>query len=243
MSNVVALIPARAGSKGVKDKNVKSLGGYPLVAWSISSCLQSSLIDRVIVSTDSVEYASLAESFGADVPFIRPKQYSGDASTDYEFVKHALDFLAVEGDLPSLIVHIRPTTPFRDPVLLDRVITSFQDGLSDSYTSLRSVHEMSESAYKCVEMSSDNILSPLASLDSDMEKINGARQKFPTTYIANGYVDILRPDFILRSGCIHGDQVFGFVTPQAIEIDTEDDFVRACAELEANPALRQFFSK
>jgi N-acylneuraminate cytidylyltransferase len=241
MSNVVALIPARSGSKGVRDKNIRDLGGYPLIAWSIIACSKCSKIDRIIVSTDSLEYATLAKSFGAEVPFIRPKEYSSDTSSDYDFVKHALDFLIEGGDAPSLIVHIRPTTPFRDPTLVDSAIDYFNENVSNSLTSLRSIHEMSESAYKCVEMNPKGILSPLTSLDTDMEKINSARQQFPSTYIANGYVDILNTDFILKSGYIHGNHVYGFLTPEVIEIDTETDFIRASAELDLNPIYRQLF--
>ncbi|MDO9219316.1 MAG: acylneuraminate cytidylyltransferase family protein, partial [Lacisediminimonas sp.] len=97
MSSIVALIPARAGSKGVPHKNIKPLGGRPLIEWSIKACLKSRLIDRVIVSTDSPEYAELAIKLGAEAPFLRPAEISADRSTDYDFIVHALDWLAANG--------------------------------------------------------------------------------------------------------------------------------------------------
>ena len=83
MAKVVALIPARAGSKGVPHKNIRPIGGHALIEWSIAACKKSKRIDRVIVSTDSVEYQSLCRNFGAEVPFLRPVEISGDGSTDY----------------------------------------------------------------------------------------------------------------------------------------------------------------
>ena len=108
MSGTLALIPARSGSKGVPDKNIRPLGGWPLMAYSIKAGLLSKNIDRVIVSTDSEDYAAIAKKFGAEVPFLRPQGLSTDSSSDYEFVKHALDQLQLLGDkIPDYIVHCR----------------------------------------------------------------------------------------------------------------------------------------
>ena len=89
--NIIAVIPARGGSKGVSDKNIKLLAGKPLIAYSISAAIKSKLIDRVIVSTDSEKYASISKDYGAEVPFLRPAELAGDSSTDYDFVKQALE--------------------------------------------------------------------------------------------------------------------------------------------------------
>ena len=118
MSKVVALIPARSGSKGVPHKNVRKLGGRPLIEWSIQACLKSRLIDRVVVSTDSQEYADLAVGLGAEAPFLRPAEIAGDRSTDFDFVIHALDWFACHGGEPEFLVHVRPTTPYRVPEII-----------------------------------------------------------------------------------------------------------------------------
>ena len=112
---VVALIPARSGSKGVANKNLRTLQGKSLLEWSVRAAKESQQITRTVVSTNSNDYANLAKEVGAEVPFLRPESISQDKSSDFEFVKHALDFFDDEGHIPDLIVHLRPTTPFRDP--------------------------------------------------------------------------------------------------------------------------------
>jgi N-acylneuraminate cytidylyltransferase len=233
--SIVALIPARSGSKGVPHKNVRMLGGRPLLQWSIAACRRTSSIERTIVSTDSTDYARRAIELGAEAPFLRPAEISGDRSTDYEFIVHALDWLAAHGGEPKYIVHIRPTTPFRDPALIDQAVRAFTT--STRATALRSVHAMSESAYKTFEIAPDGRLRRLGANDTALDAANNARQQFPTTYQANGYVDVLSTAFIRRTGLIHGDHVLPFVTPVITEVDTEDDFERLEYELAKSPNI------
>lgn len=235
MTQIVALIPARAGSKGVPHKNVRMLGGHPLLAWSIAACLQSKSIHRVIVSTDSAEYAKLAKELGAEAPFLRPAEISADRSTDYDFVVHALDWLAKEGGEPDFLVHIRPTTPFRNPCLIDAAVGEFVKATQG--TALRSVHEMSESAYKTFEIAAAGQLKRLGSDDTALDSANNARQQFPSTYVANGYVDVLSSAFIRRTGLLHGDHVLPFITPPVVEVDTESDFAHLEFQLEQAPTV------
>ena len=119
----IAVIPARSGSKGIPSKNVKPLASKPLIAYSIAAAKKSKLINRIIVSTDSEKYANLAREYGADVPFLRPAELAGDTSTDYDFIKHLLDWLEInEGGTPDYLIHLRPTTPLRDPEIIDHAI-------------------------------------------------------------------------------------------------------------------------
>lgn len=235
MRNIVALIPARSGSKGVPHKNVKKLGGHPLIEWSINACLKSELIDRVIVSTDSLEYAELAAKLGAEVPFLRPAEISGDRAIDYDFIVHALDWLKAEHGEPSYIVHIRPTTPLRDPRLLDEAIKAFI--ATPHATALRSVQEMPESAYKTFELAEGGQLKRLGSESTALDAANNARQQFPTTYEANGYVDVLSSAFVRKTGLIHGDHVMPFTTPRVTEVDTESDFTHLEFQLSQSPEI------
>lgn len=232
---VVALIPARAGSKGVPNKNVRLLGGHPLLAWSIAACRKALSIDRVIVSTDSAEYAALSRQWGGEAPFLRPAAISGDRSTDYEFIVHVLDFLAATGEEPEYVVHIRPTTPLRDPALIDAAISQF--AAASQATALRSVHPMSESAYKSFEIAESGQLRRLGSASTALDAANNARQQFPDTYIANGYVDVLSTDFIRRNELIHGDHVLPFVTPPVVEVDSEEDFAHLEFQLSRAPDI------
>ena len=220
--NIIAVIPARCGSKGVPDKNIKLLGGKPLISYSIAAAKKSKLINRIIISTDSEKYGSIAKDYGAEVPFLRPAELAGDSSTDYDFVKHLLDWLTEnEGYNPEYIIHLRPTTPLRDPSILDSAIEKFMN--NTEATSLRSAHEMSETAYKQFELE-DKYFKTLCTGSFDLDDANNSRQSFPKTYSPNGYVDILRTPHILENHLLHGNQVMGYVTDFAIEVDTIDDF-------------------
>ena len=150
MSKVVAVIPARSGSKGVKDKNIKNLHGHSLLEWSINAAKRSQLIDRVFISTDSPEYARIGEKYGAEAPFLRPDYISGDTSSDLDFIIHAIEEFNKMDFYPEYLVHIRPTTPIRDPQVIDTAISIFQN--DNHFNSLRSVHKMSESSYKTIEI-------------------------------------------------------------------------------------------
>ncbi len=236
IDKVIALIPARAGSKGVPNKNIRPLGGYPLIAWSIMAAKKSRCIDRVIVSTDSEEYAKLAIKFGAEAPFLRPSEISGDRSTDYDCIAHALDWLLLNGGEPQFIVHIRPTTPFRNPSFIDSAIEAFQNS-PKNITALRSAHEMPESAYKTFEISEVGRFKRVGSESTALDLANNARQQFPTTYQANGYVDVLSTHFIRESGLIHGDWVLPFITPSVVEVDTEDEFLFLEYQLSRAPSI------
>ena len=116
MNDIIAIIPARSGSKSLMDKNIKLLSGHPLIAYSIAAAKLSKGIDRIIVSTNSEKYADIARQYGAEVPFIRPDRYSTDTSTDRDFLIHAMKWLKENEDtLPEYWVHLRPTTPLRIP--------------------------------------------------------------------------------------------------------------------------------
>ena len=233
MPSIFALIPARSGSKGVPHKNIKPLGDRPLIEWSIAACKMASSINRIIVSTDSEEYAQISRKMGAEVPFLRPPEIAGDTSTDYDFIKHALDWFSQNSDEPDYIVHIRPTTPFRDPVLIDQAVAAFIS--HPQATALRSVHPMSESAYKTFEIAAGGQLKRVASESTALDAANNARQQFPATYIANGYVDVLSTAFIKKMQLIHGSHVLPFITPAVNEVDTIEDFSVLQTELQNRP--------
>jgi len=219
---IIAVIPARSGSKGLPNKNIKELAGKPLIAYSIMAAQKTKLIDRIIVSTDSEEYASLAIEYKAEVPFLRPAELAGDSSTDYDFVKHLLDWLTEnEGYNPEYIIHLRPTTPLRDPSILNNSIEKFMNNAEA--TSLRSAHEMPETAYKQFELEG-KYFKTICTDSFDLDDANNSRQSFPKTYTPNGYVDILRTSHILVNHLLHGNRVMGYVTDFTIEVDTVDDF-------------------
>lgn len=220
--SVLCLIPARSGSKGVPDKNIKKLSGHPLMAYSICTALKTKEIDRVVLSTDSEKYAEIGINYGAEVPFFRPEILSQNNSTDYDFIIHALNwFKDNEGYEPQYIVHLRPTTPFRDIHLLNECIGMFKK--TDEFTSLRSVHEMSQSAYKLFEIENRK-LKNIVTGSFDLDNYNIPRQAFNKTYDPNGYIDILITEYILENEKMHGNKVFAYITPLSYEIDSPEDF-------------------
>ena len=239
--SIIAIIPARSTSKEVRNKNIVKIKGKELISYTICCALKSKLIDRVIVSTDSKKYAKIASQYGAEVPFLRPKNISLDKSTDITFFKHALDWLKEnENILPKLFVHLRPTTPFRNPKVVDTAIKEFLKG---KYTALRSCHVMSESSYKTFEIKKKKLVM-LCSNDNNIELANRNRQLFPTTYNANGYIDIIKPELILKKNMIHGNKVLGFITEQVLEVDSKYDLERLEYEIKKKPILyKRLFTK
>jgi N-acylneuraminate cytidylyltransferase len=150
-------------------------------------------------------------------------------------VIHALDWLALRGEEPDYIIHMRPTTPFRNPVVIDQAIQAFIN--KTEATALRSVQEMSESSYKTFEVDSNGLLKCLGHNNSSLDSANNARQSFPKTYLDNGYVDVLSTEFIRENGLLHGDYVVPFITPVVIEVDTEDDFSSLEHQLVKSPEM------
>jgi N-acylneuraminate cytidylyltransferase len=180
--------------------------------------LKSQSITQVYLSTDSEDYANIGKECGALVPFLRPKEFASDTSNDMDVIKH---FLSAIDEKPDALVHIRPTTPFRDHSILDQAIAMFFSKKGE-LTSLRSVHEMSESAYKSFEVNDKGFLSTIGSIGSG-DKANLPRQSFPKTYVANGYVDVLDPNYILKENKLHGDKILAFQTPVVTEVDSIED--------------------
>jgi N-acylneuraminate cytidylyltransferase len=215
---VIALGTARSGSKGVPNKNLKKIGGHSLLDWSIKSTLMTKLISSYYLSTDSEEYANFAKANGALVPFLRPRELATDTTSDFEVIKH---FLSNIDFVPDALVHIRPTTPLRDPAVMDKAVETFFNKKND-LTSLRSVHVMSESAYKSFEFNDKGFLSTIGAVENG-DKANLPRQAFPKTYVANGYIDILDPNYILKENKLHGDKILGFQTPAVTEVDAIED--------------------
>ncbi len=218
MSNkkkVIAIIPARSGSKSIRDKNITYFRGKPLLAWSIEQCLKSKKIDEIYLSTDSKKYANIAKKYGLKKIIFRPKSISKDKSTDYEFVKHFIENIHTHHEV---IAHVRPTTPLRNVILMDKMINFFIK--NKKFTSLRSVHENPETVYKSFELK-NKFLKPLKGVKKTMDQLNNPRQNFAKTFSANGYIDLYRKNFIIKNKKLFGNKVMGYVTPFTMEIDSK----------------------
>ena len=235
--DVVGIIPARGGSKGVPGKNIREVNGYPLIAYSIVAAQLSSL-KTTLISTDSEDIRQIAQRFGGEAPFLRPAEIAGDKSTDREFIEHAIDwFEEVKGYIPEFWVLLRPTTPLRDPKLIDNAINLIK--AHPEATSLISVHEFPENPGKMFGMA-NNYLHGLCPLDPRPEYFALPRQDFAPAYFGNGYVDIVRTSTIRDLGSCFGPRMLGFEAPDTGEIDVEEDFKRV--EFYMNKELRDVTS-
>lgn len=221
-NKVLAIIPARSGSKGIKDKNIKKICGYPMLAYSIVVALLSDEVDDVIVSTDSVKYANIAKRYGAQVPFLRPQELAQDQSLDIDYLYHALSEIAVCEDVPEYIVLLRPTTPMRRPEDVSGAIRLLKKHPESS--AVVSVSEHTECPFKWMVIGDEGFLeSPFRNMKPD--DVNLPRQNFPIMLEPDGYVDVLRSKIILEKREVYGDRAIKIDSPHGVvDIDTMRDF-------------------
>jgi N-acylneuraminate cytidylyltransferase len=217
-SEILAIVPARGGSKSIPRKNLIPVGGKPLIAYSIEQARTSRLVTRTIVSTDDAEIAAVARAHGGEVPFLRPAQYAQDMSPDIDVFKHALQWLVDhEGYRPELVVHLRPTGPVRRVELIDQAIALMLE--HPEADALRSVSAPIQTPYKMWRIE-DGHLRPLLTVAGVTESYCAPRQSLPDVWWQNGYVDIIRPRSILELGLMCGHTVLPFVVDEPIlEID------------------------
>lgn len=226
---ILAVIPARSGSKSVKNKNIRIINDKPMLAYSIEHAKKSRYVSRVIVSTDSSKYAEIAMKYGADVPFLRPMQYATDSSLDFEVFYHALKYLAdYEEYKPDIVVHLRPTYPVRNPQDIDNMIKLLiEDPEADS---IRCITPAKECAYKMWRKTDSGVITPL--LTDIVEAYNMPRQILPQIYYQNGCIDVIRTETIMRKHSMSGQKILGYCMTQNFDIDTEEEFQNASIYLQ-----------
>ena len=220
MKNIIALIPARSGSKGIPFKNILEFKGKPLLAHSIIYAKKSSLIQDVIVSTDSEKFVSISNEFGARAPFIRPNELSGDKVQDYPVVKHAVNFLEKETkNKIDYIALLRPTSPLRPPNLIEKAYKILKNNKLG--TSVRSVVPVSQHTYRQWFLDGDKMIS---AQDNIFEPYNLPRQQLPQFYFQSGDIEFIKRS-TLDQNTVSGD----FILPLILEnkdlydIDTYED--------------------
>jgi len=221
---ILCIIPARSGSKGIPDKNIMDFKGKPLLSWSIQQAQQCKYNMKIIVSTDSEKYAEISKQYGAEAPFIRPDKISGDTSTDFECIKHCVDWLKEkEKYVPDIILHLRPTQPCRKIEDINMAIETFISN-RDKYDSLRSVIPVEKSPYKMYSINNEELRPLFNEVSNIKEPYNQARQLLPQCYLHNGYIDILNAD-ILKNDTISGSRIYPFVMDMDnnIDIDVKKD--------------------
>lgn len=234
---ILALIPARSGSKSVPHKNIRKINGKPMLAYSIEHAEQSGYINRIIVSTDSGEYAALAREYGAETPFLRPAVYATDTATDLEVFRHCLEFLKEkEGYEPEIVVQLRPTYPIRNPEDIDKMIEILLE--NKEADSVRSIAPAKEIPYKMWKKGENGRILPL--MEEPFECYNMPRQKLPKVYYQNACIDVVRGNVILSKNSMNGDVIYGYEMAQNYDIDTEEEFSRAEQYLKMAAGGRRF---
>lgn len=218
----MGLIPARVGSKGIPGKNLKALGGKPLIQYSIESALQSSGLDAILVSTDSPDIQNFARTFcHVNCPFLRPARLADDHAAMIEVVRHALDYCQTSGHRFDYVMLLQPTSPFRQHGLIDRAIRQIMDEKADSLISVRSIPQPFN-PYWAFQFK-EAFLEPAIH-----HPLISRRQDLPETYHRDGEIYIARTSLV-REGSIIGGKTAALIQQNAVHVnlDTEADWVQA----------------
>lgn len=221
--NIAAIIPARGGSKGIKKKNLVLFNGAPLVAHSIKHALASQLIQRVIVSTDDEEIRDVALQCHAEVPFLRPGELAEDHVLDLPVFQHALQFLQnTENYRPDVVVHLRPTAPYRKSGWIDEAIRLLID--HPHADSVRSVSVPEKHPYRMFTIDSRGFLDPIMKHEHPLPYLL-RRQDLPDVYYYNCVIDITRFSTISKKNSMTGDKILPYIMDpdEVIDIDTMRD--------------------
>jgi len=218
--SIMAIIPARGGSKGIPQKNIKKLGEKPLIAYTIEEALRSEYLDHVFVSTEDPEIAEISIKYGAEV-IDRPSVLAGDSSKTVDVILHAVEYLEKNGIRPQIIVLLQPTSPLRNTGDIDAAIKLFLDNECDSVIS---VCEPDHSPFWCFTVNG-KYLRPLF----DQRYKNTRRQDLPTAVMPNGAIYVSSPESIRKLEGFYGDRTIPYCMPpeRSIDIDTPLDFIVA----------------
>ena len=219
--NTIAFIFARGGSKGLPGKNIRPIGGKPLIAWAIAHALAVDRISRVIVSTDSIEIAEVAREHGAEVPFIRPSELAGDHSPEWLAWRHALNYLLEsDGVLPDAMVSVPTTAPLRLPDDIERCLDEYEKGNVDMVVTVTDAHR--SPYFNMVKLLPDG----MASLVIPPESAVSRRQDAPPVFDMTTVAYVARPAFVLAHSAVFEGRVRTVHVPveRALDIDTLLDF-------------------
>lgn len=208
--SIVALIPARAGSKRVPDKNIRPLAGHPLIAYSISAALQSKVFSAVLVSTDSQLYADIAEYYGAEVPYLRPPELAGDLSPDIEWVEYTLNRLRQDDRKYDCFSILRPTSPFRLPATIQRAWRTFTD--EKGVDSLRAVEKCKQHPGKMWVVRGSRMVPLLPLTPSEQPWHSSQYQSLPEVYAQNASLEIAWTRVVFEGRIIAGNVLMPFFT-------------------------------
>ena len=214
---ILGIIPARAGSKGLKDKNILKLNKKPLIAWSILAAKKSKVLSKVIVSTDSLKISRIAKKYGAEVPFMRPAKYSGDKAKSSELIIHALNFFIKKKIHFDYVVLIEPTSPLREAGDIRKCISLIKKNEIDTLVSVSKVK--SPHPRFIYKFSSEFKIKPYI---SSKKNLSARRQDVESLYFLEGTIYCSNVKTFLRKKTFYHNNTSAFVVPKwkSIEIDS-----------------------
>jgi N-acylneuraminate cytidylyltransferase len=208
--SIIALIPARAGSKRVPDKNIRPLAGHPVIAYTIAAALQTEIFAAVVVSTDSEQYAAIARYYGAESPFLRPARFAGDVSPDIEWIEYTLKRLRDEGRTYECFSILRPTSPFRQPETIRRAWHMFL--AEEGVDSLRAVEKCKQHPGKMWVVRGKRMM-PLLPLSPPEQPWHSSQyQSLPEVYFQNASLEIAWSRVVFEGRTIAGNVLMPFFT-------------------------------
>lgn len=221
----VALIPARSGSKRVKDKNIRPLRGHPVLAYSICAARMSGVFDAVVLCTDSEHYAEIGHHYGAEVPFLRPAEISGATSPDIEWVELALAKLAEQGRTFDAFSILRPTSPFRKADTIRRAWNSFA-AAGQAVDSLRAVEKCAQHPGKMWVVRGDRMMPLLPYGPEEQPWHSSQYAALPTVYVQNASLEIAWSRVVTETRTIAGTTLLPFFTEgdEGVDINTAEDW-------------------
>jgi CMP-N,N'-diacetyllegionaminic acid synthase len=220
---ILAIIPARGGSKGIPHKNMRKICGKPLIEYTINTAKSSKLINKIILTTDSKKIAEFSKSKGIEVPFLRPKKISTSNSSTIDVINHTVDFLKKhENYLPDIITILQPTSPLRTVEILDKSIKSLKN--SSTSSSILGVSEVKNHPFLCFQLK-NSFLKPVKS----NFKTYSQRQKFPIFYYPTGSIYTFWHKTLQNTGNIYGSKIKPLIinVEDSIDIDTPYDLFQA----------------
>jgi N-acylneuraminate cytidylyltransferase len=234
--SVVALIPARMGSKRVPGKNVRTLDGHPMIAYTIAPALASGVFDAVVVSTDSEDIAAIARHYGANVPFLRPAAMAGDTSPDIEWVEFTVNTLAETGKVYDCFSLLRPTSPFRTPETIKRAWKTFLE--DPSADSLRAVEQCTQHPAKMWVVRGNRLLPLMPFGPADQPWHSSQYQSLPPVYAQNASLEIAWTRVVREGRTIAGESIVPFFTDEmeGFDINNRHDWILAEQLLKAGEA-------
>jgi CMP-N,N'-diacetyllegionaminic acid synthase len=240
----IAFIPARSGSKRVKNKNIRLLKGHPLIAYTIAAAKESQIFSEIIVSTDNKEIKEIAKYYGAEVPVLRPKKFAHDLSPDIEWIKHILEFLRGKKKDDSHLAILRPTSPFRQANTIKR---AWKQYLSESnIDSLRAVEKCRQHPAKMWLVENNRIKPVMIGYDENKTPWHSKPyQALPVVYVQNASLEITKAQVIFKKNTISGEIISPFITEnwEGYDINDEKDWFYAEKLLEEKKTILPFINK